>query len=267
MSSSNSHSNPSGLFFISSALCFAFSAGSGLLGFLRGKQIEALQNAHSFRGDNYPALKGLIEKHPEKRLYIKFSGSVQSNAPLKVKTSRGLEYNAVLTLKEIVYLQGLTVSAPKPIVSNVSTADEVVVEMGTPTSGLGPRMIVDPRCLELINRDHIDTEEKEIGSRLFSAAVSLIGVSWPYRCISNTMIVPQNRHVFTALDATVDLNGNISLVQPNAWTRRAVMTADQQVTVEDDWQFSKKVWTYASIGSGLASLGLAALGFNSSKKK
>lgn len=195
-------------------------------------------------------------------MYIKLAGKLASESPLKLKTSSGAEHSAILSLNEVVYLQGLSVTAPNAAVKNISTADEVTIEV---KAGNGPKPIVDPRCLELMNRDHIDTEETEIGSRLFSAALSLVGVSWPYRCVTSTMIVPQNRHAFVALDATVDLNGNISLVKPNSWYRAPFVTADQYTTVEDDLRSSSRNWTTASVTSGIASIALAFVGVRSSK--
>lgn len=194
-------------------------------------------------------------------MYIKLAGKLATESPLKLKTTSGIEHSAVLSLNEVVYLQGLSVSSANPTVKNISTADEVTVEV---KAGNGPKTIIDPRCLELMNRDHIDTEEKEIGSRLFSAALSLVGVSWPYRCVTSTMIVPQNRHAFVALDATVDLNGDISLVKPSSWYRAPYVTADQSTSVEDDLRYSSRAWTTASVTSGLASIALAFVGLKSS---
>ena len=211
-------------------------------------------------------MKQKIEADPSKRIYVKLAGTLGTKQPLKVQTSTGTQHNAVLTLKEIVYLQGITLSAPKPIVSNVSTADEVTLELGTPALNPGPKLIIDPKCLELAQRDHVDTEEKEIGSRMFSAIVSLIGVPWPYRCVTNTMLVPQNRHVFTALDATVDLNGDVTLLKPNSFGRGAFLGADVEAAVDDNLAASSKMWTGIGIGSGVLGIALAAAGFSKKKK-
>lgn len=165
-----------------------------------------------------------------------------------------------------MYLQGITLSAPKPIISNVSTADEVTMELGTPSLNPGPKLIIDPKCLELVQRDHVDTEEKEIGSRMFSAIVSLVGVPWPYRCVTNTMLVPQNRHVFTALDATLDLNGDVTLLKPNSFARGAFMSADVEAAVDDGLVSSSKTWTGLGIGTGLLGIALAAAGFSKKRK-
>jgi hypothetical protein len=210
-------------------------------------------------------LRGDIESHPNKRLYIKLAGQVASKKPIQAKSDSGHELSAVLTLNEIVHLSGISTSSPRPTVSDVSTADEVTVELGEGKIGFVPKLIVDPKCLELIERDLIHTKEEEIGTRMVSLVLAVLGVSWPYRSITKTKIVRQDCHVFAALDATVDFNGNISLIKPNAFTRRAIMTTEQFTTVQDDLQFSKQVWNSLSMASGLASLALAAYGFKKSK--
>lgn len=227
---------------------------------------RSLRFVHDLQSSDLGSLKEKIEADPTKRLYVKLAGTLGTKQPLKVQSSTGTAHNAVLTLKEIVYLQGISLSAPKPLVSNISTADEVTLELGTPAANPGPKLIIDPKCLEQVQRDHVDTEEKEIGSRMFSAVVSLVGVPWPYRCVTNTMIVPQNRHVFAALDATVDLNGDITLLKPNSFSRGSFLGADVEAAVDDSLTSSSNVWTGLSIGTGVLGIALAAVGFSKKKK-
>lgn len=193
------------------------------------------------------------------------SGRLRSQQPLQIITSGGQTHSAVLSAHEVVYLQGLNLSSGRAVVSNVSTADDVTMELGNPGDVKGPKMIIDPRCLELVQRDHVDSIEKEVGSRTLSALLSLLGASWPYRSITNTMLVRQDRHVYSALDATIDLDGNINLCKPNSWNRRAILTADAVTTVRDDMAHSLRLWTSGSIATGVAGILLAAAGFKNSK--
>lgn len=210
-------------------------------------------------------MKARIEADPTKRLYVKMTGRLASERPLNIKTSAGQEHTAVLSAHEVVYLQGLNLSSGRAVVNDVSTADDVTIELGVPSNVNGPKLIIDPRCLELVQRDHVDSVEKEVGSRTVSAILSLLGASWPYRSITNTMIVPQNRHVYSALDATIDLNGDVTLSKPNTWDRRAILTADIATTVTDDMTHSMRLWTAGAFTTGVAGIVFAALGFKNSK--
>lgn len=211
-------------------------------------------------------LKAAIEASPKHRLYVKLGGRLRSSQPIKVNTASGTEHSAVLTAHEIVYLQGLNLSGGKAVVNNVSTADEVQLEVGATENVKGPKLIVDPRCLEFVQRDHVDSVEKDTGSRSLSAVLAIVGITWPYRSITNTMIVPQNRHVFAAVDATVDLAGNVTLVRPNSFDRKAIMTAESATTATDDLANSMRLWTAASITTGVLGVLCGAAGFRASQK-
>lgn len=193
------------------------------------------------------------------------TGRVTSEQPLNIKTSNGQEHAAVLSAHEVVFLQGLNLTSGRAVVNDVSTANDVTIELGETSNVQGPKMIIDPRCLELVQRDHIDSVEKEIGSRTVSALLSLVGVSWPYRSITSVQIVPKNRHVYTALDASLDFNGNINLSKPNTWDRRAILTTEVAPTVTDDMTQAMRLWTAGSITTGVAGIFFAALGFKNSK--
>lgn len=193
------------------------------------------------------------------------TGRLNAAVPLEVEASPTQQRSAVLSVHEVVYLQGLNLTSGRAVVNNVTAADDVQIELGTMDSVIGPKLIVDPRCLELVQRDHIQSVEHEIGSRSLSAVMSVFGLSWPYRSITNTMIVPQNRHVYSALDATVDLNGDVTLSKPNTWDRRAILTADSATTVQDDMNHSLRLWTASAFTTGVVGIVFAALGFKNSK--
>lgn len=220
----------------------------------------------SQKANDVSSLKDQIIASSDKRLYIKVSGQVTSKVPLKVLSGAGESQSAVLTCDEVTYLQGLGANN-SPNVQCISTADEVTMDIGIPANAAAPKLIVDPRCLELIQRVQVGVDEKEIGSRLLSLVLGITGVSYPYRCVTNHMIVPANRHAFGALDAVVDINGNITLIKPNSFSRRAVLSSDAEQTIKDNLLFNAKLCGYSSVATATLGIMLAASGFLSGSKK
>lgn len=204
-------------------------------------------------------LPQLLEGAPRKRLLIKLNGHLVSPKPIRV--SEDTQTPAVLVRRRA---HSWATNRMSTVLENfTSVAEDVEVKLKSyerdTNYASGPALNLPPHLLEGIDTTFVSQTETYSGNRLFSAAMSIFVLNFPWRVTRTIEVVPQNRHVFVALDAVLDSNGRITLIESNRFSDRKIITYKHYVQTLDDFNDRIAIWRGFAVASAITSAVLAGV--------
>lgn len=175
-------------------------------------------------------------------MLIKVSGNLVSPKPIEV--SEGPQTMAVVVRRRAL---SWATNSMVTVLENLTTvAEDVEVKLkanaGDSTYATGPALNIPPSLLETIDTTITSQRETYQGNRLFSAAMTVFVLNFPWRVSRTIEVVPQNRHVFVAMDAVLDSNGRITLIESNRFSQRKIITYKHHAQTMDDLNDRVIIW-------------------------
>lgn len=134
-----------------------------------------------------------------------------------------------------------------------SQADEIeikVKQLDTDTTYVdGPTLHLTPNLLDNLPGTTVSYKQTFHGNRFFSAIMSLGFLNFTWRMTDQVEVVPQGKPVFAALDAVVDTNGRITLVESNRISDRRIISYKHYAQLMDEKNDQATVWKGFSAAS------------------
>lgn len=204
-------------------------------------------------------LPEVLQQAPRQRLLVKISGNLYSPKPITI--AEGPQTAAVLVRKRALSWSTNRISTVLENITTIAEDVEVKVKVNDVDTkyASGPTLNLPPSLLDGIDTTITTHKETFQGNRLFSAAMSVFVLNFPWRMSQTTEIVPQNRHVFVAMDAVLDSNGRVTLIESNRISARKIISYRHYVQTLDDLNDRATIWKSFAIASAVTSAVLAGV--------
>ena len=190
---------------------------------------------------------------------MKISGNLVSPKPIEIDEAP--QTAAILVRRKALSWSTNRISTVMENITTIAEDVEVKVKVNDLDTkyAVGPALNLPPSLLENIDTTITAHKETFEGNRLFSTAMSILFLNFPWRMSQTIETVPQNRHVFVAMDAVLDSNGRVTLIESNRISARKIISYRHYVQTLDDLSDRATIWKSFSIASAITSAVLAGV--------